>query len=156
MEISWETKRKRDTRNTKHEEGDRGENKCIFCVNKSISPKSTWKATDEETRPSNTPALQYIPSHGIGTLQRWQPLGMVPQHHRMLKQSYTRVCLKTKQLQPPVRKGPKTFFLPLVENSLSDQYRLSTLAPRCPCGSQSKRDRQVRQREADKSRKEKK
>lgn len=40
MEISWETKRKRDTRNTKHPGGHGRENKLIFCVNESISPKS--------------------------------------------------------------------------------------------------------------------
>lgn len=45
-------------------------------------------------------------------------------------------------------KSPNTFSLPLrvVENSLSDQYRLSALSPRCSRGSQTKRDWWARQR----------
>lgn len=75
-----ETKRKRDTRNTKHGEEHGRENKCIFCVYKSIFPKSlAWQATDEETRPPNPPALQHISHHmaqGVcsgGSPRAWHP-----------------------------------------------------------------------------------
>lgn len=115
----------------------------IFCVNKSISPKSL-PGKPLMKRPDPQTVLLCITSpitwHRDFAVVA-APVNGIPATDDA-EQSYTHVCQNTKQLQQAVRKDLKTFFLPFraVENSLSDHYRLSTLSPRCPCGSQTKRD----------------
>lgn len=132
-----ETKRKRDTRNTKHGEEHGRETNVSFVFINPFSPnfypgKPLMKRPDPQTLLlcSTSPitwhrefAVVAAPVHGIPATQDAEA------------ELYSSVS----QNKAVTTTNPMTFFLPLrvVENSLSDQYRLSALFPRCPWGSQT-------------------